>query len=946
MEDSFGQLLRRYRLAAGLTQESLAARARLSSQAVGALERGDRRRPYRHTVDALAGGLDLDEAELVRLLAAARPPGRPRDQAAIADTASRPPAPPRQLPAAPCRFTGRDAELARLVRALTGPTAVAEAASTDGAPVIDPGAASVAPAGAVPGTASAADTSGTAPSADASGTAVPAGQDDTAPAAAGGTASSAGPDDAAPGADADGVNSLRSNGVPVVAVTGMGGVGKTALVLRAAHAVAEHYPDGQIYLDLRGSAEPLDTRAAMTQLLRSIAGPAGTGTGADTPGAYRSVLAGRRVLLVLDNASGTEQVADLLPGTAGCAAIVAGRGVLDQPAVSLHMRLEALSESASRSLLRAMVGPERLTAEPEATAAVVGNCAGLPLALQLAGSRLAARPRWPIAHLAERLTDQLRRLDALERRDSGVRACFAASTELLDAAGKRGFASLGILAGGEFSVELAARLLDTSEAAAERLLERFTDLALLDATGPGAYRIHDLLHDFAREQADALLPASERDAAWARVAELLVSAAWRSLWLAQPDGLRNTWGPSDLADHAPSFAGSAEAFEWLDAHRPRLVEAARAAATPPRLRVLLSLGLLAYYLSRGHLLDWVAVAESAATTADEIEAAVRAAATDRTAAAASARDAEPTSATWATDVTDRAAMAASARDAEPISATGTDDSAGRAAAADAVRAAATTDDSAPRDTDPTSAAATYDDSAGRAAAADAVRAAATKMDYGMARCDLAAAWGGDPEPGVELMHHGLKEFRDLGDHAALAVCLINMAATFLRIDRLEPARECAEEALALSGEVLGSRAGQAAAAFNLGTALGRLGDVDRQLAHYRRSLGLIDPGNDLGRAEVLRGIGTALHRAGEPGAAAETLREAAELSATVGDLAGRASALTELGVVLLDSGEPGPAVVPLREALAVAVDIGDVLRAERIRSLLAQAESDEPVGPG
>ncbi|ADD44920.1 XRE family transcriptional regulator [Stackebrandtia nassauensis] len=806
MDNTFGHLLRRHRLAAGFTQESLAERAKLSSQAIGSLERGDRKRPYKYTVDVLADALGLDEVARSELRVAARPSGRPRPgpadaeagaagdrvtpvascdadgnrtahAAQPADGAVEPESagcPPRQLPAPPPRFTGRDGELAALVAALT-----------------------------------------------------------------------------------------RDGGVPVCAVTGMGGVGKTALALHAAHAVAEQFPDGQVYLDLRSHDKPLDTRAALSQLLRAVGGVVDAVDGTDAVGAYRSVLAGRRLLLVLDNVSGPQQVADLLPGATGCAAIVTSRHALDTLPHTLHTRLDVLTEDASLTLLTDTIGAERLAAEPEAARELAGYCGGLPLALHLAGSRLAVRPQWPIAHLAERLADRVRRLDELERRELGVRACFAVSFELLDAADRRRYALLGVLPAGGLSVELTARLLATTETAAEAgrerpadlsprdaeaMLERFTDLALLDAHEPGVYRMHDLLHAYAREQAERLLEPEERAGAVRRAAELFTAVAWRSLNLAQPNGIRRDWSGGVDLGVAPEFVTSAAAFAWLDAHRAQLVEIVSQPGMPPETTVRLSIGLFAYYLSRGYLLDWATIAEAAATAAE----------------------------------------------------TGT----------------------------------------------DPLITAVTKMDSGMARCDLAAMWSADPSDGVDQMYRGLKEFQETGEREATAVCLINMAATFTRIDRLDAAGDCAEDALRLCRDVLGSRAGQAAAAFNLGTVAGRLGDFDRELSLYRESLGLVGAEDQLARAEMLRGIGGAQRRGGDNEAATATLREALAASEAAGDLAGRAVALEELGRTLLACGDPGAAAEPLRDGLDVAVGIGDAIRADRIRRLLADLDELGSADPG
>lgn len=300
MERDLGGLLRDHRLAAGLTQEALAGHAGLSPQAIGALERGERRHPHQHTTTRLAEALGLTDEQRTELVAAARRVPRPRP-AADRTAAPQGQAAPRQLPAPLSRFTGRKPEADAMVSALT-----------------------------------------------------------------------------------------RVGGVPVCAVSGMGGVGKTALSLQVAHQVSEHFPDGQLYLDLRGGNRPLDTRVAMSQVLHALGIRDVPEDGFASAAAYRSALAGRRLLLILDNAASSRQVADLLPGAPGSAAIVTSRQALDALPQAFQVRLDVLSIDEGLELLAAVLGEDRVDAEYADAAALVGVCGRLPLAIQIAGARLAA----------------------------------------------------------------------------------------------------------------------------------------------------------------------------------------------------------------------------------------------------------------------------------------------------------------------------------------------------------------------------------------------------------------------------------------------------------------------------------------------------------------------------------------------------------------------------
>lgn len=292
-----------------------------------------------------------------------------------------------------------------------------------------------------------------------------------------------------------------------VAIGGMGGVGKTSLAVQVGHLVADRFPDGQLYVNLHRHT----SLEALHQILSGL-GVAAHDVSADLDQAAarcRSALAGRRVLLVLDDAVDTEQVEPLLPGAAGCAAIITSRCVMSTLPQVRHVALGVLPEHEAIELFAATVGQARVDREPDAAAAVVQWCGLLPLAVHLAGARLASRPRWPIAHLAERLASPRRRLDELERDDIGVRAFFAASVDRLAATRRRdarAFGLLGLLDCPAVSTARAAQLLGLPEADAERTLERLADLHLIEAESPERYRMHELLRIYARERAPDLVP--------------------------------------------------------------------------------------------------------------------------------------------------------------------------------------------------------------------------------------------------------------------------------------------------------------------------------------------------------------------------------------------------------------------------------------------------------
>ena len=231
--------------------------------------------------------------------------------------------------------------------------------------------------------------------------------------------------------------------VGMTAVTGMGGVGKTSLAIHAAHLAADTYPDGQIYLDLRGygPGAPIQPVDALAQLLRSLGveGRVIPGGADEAAALYRSRLAGLRVLILLDNANGAAQVRPLLPGVPGSAVIMTSRRGLTALAGVVHVRLAPLPEADAVELLRKIVGDARVSAENSAARSVAELTGHLPLAVRLIGARLAARPSWPIGYLVDQLQNERRRLDELSTGDSGVRANIDGSVQFL--AGSEGLRS-------------------------------------------------------------------------------------------------------------------------------------------------------------------------------------------------------------------------------------------------------------------------------------------------------------------------------------------------------------------------------------------------------------------------------------------------------------------------------------------------------------------------
>jgi hypothetical protein len=294
-----------------------------------------------------------------------------------------------------------------------------------------------------------------------------------------------------------------SRAVVVSAVAGKPGVGKSALAIHVAHLLTEYFPDGQVYVNLRGADEqPLSPEAALTELLQVLGVPGDRHpTSLDAKATlWRQQLASRRVLLVIDNACSEAQVRPLLPGSSTCAVIVTSRTVLAALGARTWL-LNTMEADEALDLLGLLAGSERIAAEPSAAQAVVAACGGLPLALRIAGARLLARPDWKVAHLTRRLTDERRRLAELGWGDLDVRANFQLSYQALEAEPARLFRLLGLLPGLDLHPWVAAALLNVGLEAAEDMVDGLVVAQLVEpASNSDRFRLHDLLRLFAREQ--------------------------------------------------------------------------------------------------------------------------------------------------------------------------------------------------------------------------------------------------------------------------------------------------------------------------------------------------------------------------------------------------------------------------------------------------------------
>ncbi|MET8850197.1 BTAD domain-containing putative transcriptional regulator [Amycolatopsis sp. NPDC004625] len=357
----------------------------------------------------------------------------------------------------------------------------------------------------------------------------------------------------------------------VTAITGKAGVGKTALAVRVAHEAGGHFTGGQLYVRLGGpGSSPREPATVLATLLIAFgvhphAVPADLEARAAL---YRSQLAARRVLIVLDDVASMAQIRPLLPGSPGSAVLATSRGQL----VGAHtVHLDVLGADESVRLLASIAGRARMAAEPDAAAAVARYCGNLPLALRIAASRLARRGQWTVGRLAARLADEGTRLNELRIDDLEARASLAWSYEALDDLQQRAFRLLGLLDVPDFPAWVVAALLETGLPAAEDVLDSLVDVHLVEVSGTGRYRFHDLLRVFARERANAVDPPAERTAALRRA-----FGAWLGLAVRAESGLpcrflKVRFTPAPPFDPDTFEELPADPLAWLDAERDALV---------------------------------------------------------------------------------------------------------------------------------------------------------------------------------------------------------------------------------------------------------------------------------------------------------------------------------------------------------------------------------------
>jgi tetratricopeptide (TPR) repeat protein/transcriptional regulator with XRE-family HTH domain len=672
--------------------------------------------------------------------------------------------------------------------------------------------------------------------------------------------------------------------VPIMTIVGMPGVGKTALALRWAHRGRGRFPDGQLYVDLRGfgPGRPTGPDQALDTLLRSLGVPGGDiPAGLDQRAArFRTVTADRRLLIVLDNVRSIDQIRDLLPGSRSCVVLVTSRDSL-AGLVARHgahrIELGLLSEAETADLLRLLIGDHADTAGGMALA---DRCGRLPLALRVAAEIAAARPDVPLAELAAEIDEQLLGRYAVAGGDpyTALPAVFAWSYQHLTADEARLYRLLGVHPGRDTDAYAAAALAGTTVPRARHLLGRLAQAHLIHRERSDRYGMHDLLREHAAGLARDVDGEAERDAATARLLDhhlVTASAAMDALYPAERG--RRPRIPAPAAAVRP-LADPAAAQAWLDAERTTLLSLGRSAADRGWFAAVTALGrTLHRYLDLGsHHSEALALY----------------------------------------DHTLRAAQQAG------------DDR----AAASALLGAGSVQARLGR----------YD------IAAEQLRAALAGLEptgdrTGTARATLNLAnvlhWSGRYHDAIDRYARALDLFGELGDRAGQASVLAGSGLVHHRLGDYVTALHYYDRALVLAREI-GDPGSEAVALTNIGLVeqqRGRYAAAGRRhrqaLAVYRR-IGFCS-----GEANALTNLGDVCRHTGRYTAAADLHRHALKLAVAAEDPYVQACALNGLGETAHSAGHPDDALAHHRAALDVASEIKDP--DERARSHVGLATAHE-----
>jgi DNA-binding SARP family transcriptional activator/tetratricopeptide (TPR) repeat protein len=674
--------------------------------------------------------------------------------------------------------------------------------------------------------------------------------------------------------------------VPVIVLMGKPGVGKTTLAVHVAHRVSDNFLDGQLFADLHGrGSERVGPMQVLERFLRPLGVP-----GAVMPEGleeraemYRDLISDRRILIVLDNVEGEGQVMPLLPGDRKSAVMITSQGRLSGIPGAIHIEVGVFELTQSVELLSRIIGVDRVCAESDAADDLAELCGHLPLALRIAGARLAARPHWSIQQLVDRLDNETRRLDELKHGGMGIRASISLAYDAVDGEARRLFRRLAVVDFPALSGWVGAALLDLPLPEAQDLLDDLADAQLVEATGLGSglhsqYGLHDLIRVFARERLIEEESAAERNAALERVLGALLflsSEAHRRFYggdFLQVKSAACRWPlPDMLVEQLVS-----PPLPWFEREKLTIVAGIRQAAQAGFVDLCWDLAITAVTLfeSRIYLNDWRETHEIAL---------------------AATRQAD--------NQLGEAAMLYSTGTLYIVEQRYAD---ARRELEDAV--------------------ALFQAVGNEQGQAHAVR--------NLAFLDRIS---GDLDEASRHYEQALEVFHRNGDLVAAAYVLHNLAQVRLESGQSDEAKRMLAEALELSQRG-GSTRVEAQVLHRFGSTLLQEGDCTDAVELFGRALEAVRGiGDPIGEAYALHGLGMAHLSAGSFAAAGEALNDALTHAKDTGERLIEAQISLGLGELALAGATPAQAVVHLRRALDLFCGIRAPKLEVRARSLLDDA---------